>query len=143
VEERGGTLTVLNCGHPAPLLLRNGEVISLDPPSPAPPLGFLPVAQPRVERLEPGDRLLLYTDGLAEARRNGEFFPVNERAWRILGHGTVEDGLTSLENALKDWVRGVLDDDIALVLLEYAGAGAGASSAPATPAWEWGGALGD
>jgi phosphoserine phosphatase RsbU/P len=141
VEERGGTLTVLNCGHPAPLLLRNGEVISLDPPSPAPPLGFLPVARPRVERLEPGDRLLLYTDGLAEARRDGEFFPVHERAWRILGHGTVEDGLTSLENALKDWVHGVLDDDIALVLLEYTGAGG--TTEPATPAWEWDEALGD
>ena len=122
LEERGGTLTVLNCGHPAPLLLRRGEVISLDPPAPAPPLGFLPVAQPRVERLEPGDRLLLFTDGLAEARREGEFFPIRERAWRILGHGTVEDGLTSLEKALTDWVRGILDDDIALVLLEYTGA---------------------
>jgi serine phosphatase RsbU (regulator of sigma subunit) len=141
VEERGGTLTVLNCGHPAPLLLRNGEVIELDPPSPAPPLGFLPVARPRIERLEPGDRLLLYTDGLAEARRDGEFFPIHERAWRILGHGTVEDGLTSLENALKDWVHGVLDDDIALVLLEYTGASGAAE--PTTPAWEWDEALGD
>ena len=26
-EERGGTLTIVNCGHPAPLLLRRGEVI--------------------------------------------------------------------------------------------------------------------
>ncbi len=135
LEERGGTLTVLNCGHPAPLLLRRGEVIALEPSSPAPPLGFLPAARPRVERLEPGDRLLLFTDGLAEARREGEFFPIKERAWRILGHGTVEDGLTSLENALKDWVRGVLDDDIALVLVEYTGASD--PLAGATPAWEW------
>ena len=89
VEERGGTLTIVNCGHPAPLLLRRGEVIPLEPPAPAPPLGFMPVARPRVERLEPGDRLLLYTDGLAEARRDGEFFPTAERAWRLLGHGTV------------------------------------------------------
>jgi hypothetical protein len=139
VEERGGTLTVLNCGHPSPILLRRGEVIPLDPPSPAPPLGFLPVARPRVERLEPGDRLLLYTDGLAEARRDGEFFPLKERAWQILGHGTVQDGLTSLENALTDWVREILDDDIALVLVEYMGT---APAAPrATPAWEWDEAL--
>ncbi|MGH3729716.1 MAG: PP2C family protein-serine/threonine phosphatase, partial [Micromonosporaceae bacterium] len=59
VEERGGTLTVVNCGHPPPLLLRRGEVIPLEPPTTAPPLGFLPVVRPRVERLEPGDRLLL------------------------------------------------------------------------------------
>jgi hypothetical protein len=121
VEERGGTLTIVNCGHPAPLLLRRGQVIPLEPPAPAPPLGFMPEVKPRVERLEPGDRLLLFTDGLGEARREGEFFPTADRAWRLLGHGTVGDGLASLETALVDWVHGRLEDDIALVLLEYAG----------------------
>jgi sigma-B regulation protein RsbU (phosphoserine phosphatase) len=136
LEERGGTLTVINCGHPPPLLLRHGRAIPLDPPTPAPPLGFMPVARPRVERLEQGDRILLYTDGLAEARRNGEFFPIEERAWGLLGHGTVGDGLASLEAALTDWVNGMLDDDIALVLLEYTGAPLAAGAA--TPSWEVG-----
>jgi serine phosphatase RsbU (regulator of sigma subunit) len=136
VEERGGTLTIVNCGHPPPLLLRRGEVVPLDPPAPAPPLGFMPVAKPRVERLEPGDRLLLYTDGLAEARRDGAFFPTAERAWRLLGHGTVGDGLASLETALVEWVRGRLDDDIALVLMEYRGAQP--VTEPSTPSWEVG-----
>jgi hypothetical protein len=138
VEERGGTLTIVNCGHPAPLLLRRGQVITLDPAAPAPPLGFMPVAQPRVERLEPGDRLLLFTDGLGEARRDGEFFPTADRAWRLLGHGTVGDGLASLETALVDWVHGHLDDDIALVLLEYTGPG-GETTVP-MPSWEVGAA---
>ncbi len=134
IEERGGTLTVVNCGHPPPLLLRRGEVIPLEPPAVAPPLGFLPVVRPRVERLEPGDRLLLYTDGLAEARRSGEFFPIEERAWALLGHGTVGDGLRSLESALTEWVNGVLDDDIALVLLEYTAT----PDVEPTPSWEVG-----
>ncbi|MFG1838441.1 PP2C family protein-serine/threonine phosphatase [Micromonospora sp. NPDC049175] len=138
VEERGGTLTIVNCGHPAPLLLRRGAVISLEPPAPAPPLGFMPVVRPRVERLEPGDRLLLFTDGLGEARRDGEFFPTADRAWRLLGHGTVADGLASLETALIEWVHGRLDDDIALVLMEYVGARTGA--AVAVPSWEVGAA---
>lgn len=138
VEERGGTLTIVNCGHPAPLLLRRGQVISLEPPSPAPPLGFMPEVQARVERLEPGDRLLLFTDGLGEARRDGEFFPTAERAWRLLGHGTVGDGLASLETALVDWVHGRLEDDIALVLLEYAGPDAGLTVP--MPSWEVGAA---
>jgi hypothetical protein len=136
VEERGGTLTIVNCGHPAPLLLRRGEVIPLEPPASAPPLGFMPVVRPRVERLEPGDRLLLYTDGLAEARRDGQFFPTAERAWRLLGHGTVGDGLASLESALVEWVQGRLDDDIALVLMEYAGATPAVASS--VPSWELG-----
>jgi hypothetical protein len=138
VEERGGTLTIVNCGHPAPLLLRRGEVIALDPPAPAPPLGFMPVARPRVERLEPGDRLLLFTDGLGEARRDGEFFPTADRAWRLLGHGTVGDGLASLETALTDWVHGQLEDDIALVLLEYGGPDG--SATVGMPSWEVGAA---
>ena len=137
VEERGGTLTIVNCGHPAPLLLRRGEVIPLEPPASAPPLGFMPVVRPRVERLVPGDRLLLFTDGLAEARREGEFFPTQERAWRLLGHGTVGDGLASLESALLEWVHGRLDDDIALVLMEYEGAQPAAAGV-AVPSWEVG-----
>ncbi|MCO8276494.1 SpoIIE family protein phosphatase [Actinoplanes sp. TRM 88003] len=138
VEERGGTLTIVNCGHPAPLLLRRGKVIPLEPPAPAPPLGFMPEVKARVERLEPGDRLLLFTDGLGEARREGEFFPTADRAWRLLGHGTVGDGLASLETALVDWVHGRLEDDIALVLLEYAGPDDGATMP--MPSWEVGAA---
>jgi serine phosphatase RsbU (regulator of sigma subunit) len=138
VEERGGTLTVINCGHPAPLLLRRGRVTPLEPAQHAPPLGFDPAVQLRVEHLEPGDRLLLYTDGLAEARRAGEFFPTAERAWALLGHGTVEHGLASLESALVEWVRGRFEDDIALLLLEYIGAAP--EPEPAVPSWEIGGA---
>jgi hypothetical protein len=138
VEERGGTLTIVNCGHPAPLLLRRGQVIPLEPPAPAPPLGFMPEVKARVERLEPGDRLLLFTDGLGEARREGEFFPTADRAWRLLGHGTVGDGLASLETALVDWVYGRLEDDIALVLLEYTGPDGDA--AVSVPSWEVGAA---
>jgi Serine phosphatase RsbU, regulator of sigma subunit len=136
VEERGGTLTIVNCGHPSPLLLRRGQVIPMEPPAPAPPLGFMPVVRPRVERLEPGDRLLLFTDGLGEARRDGKFFPTADRAWRLLGHGTVADGLASLESALLEWVRGRLDDDIALVLLEYSGPRP--ETTAAVPSWEVG-----
>ncbi|MFF0654836.1 PP2C family protein-serine/threonine phosphatase [Micromonospora tulbaghiae] len=140
VEERGGTLTIVNCGHPPPLLLRRGAVIPLEPPAPAPPLGFMPVVRPRVERLEPGDRLLLFTDGLGEARRDGEFFPTADRAWRLLGHGTVADGLASLETALVEWVHGRLDDDIALVLMEYVGPRS--ATASPLPSWEVGAADG-
>jgi len=48
----------------------------------------------------------------------------------------VADGLKSLESALLDWVRGRLDDDIALVLVEYQGVKQQAQ----VPSWEIGGA---
>ena len=126
VEERGGTLTIVNCGHPAPLLLRRGEVITLEPPAPAPPLGFMPVVRPRVERLEPGDRLLLYTDGLGEARRDGRVLP--DRGAGLAAARATARSATASPRWRPPWSSGCtgqLDDDIALVLMEYTGPQAG------------------
>ena len=72
------------------------------------------MVQPRVERLEPADRVLLFTDGLAEARRDGEFFPTAERAWGCWA--TAGSRMGWLVEAAWWAVRGRLDDDIALVL---------------------------
>ncbi|MEU6858261.1 PP2C family protein-serine/threonine phosphatase [Glycomyces sp. NPDC046736] len=119
LQERGGTLEIINCGHPPPMLVRDGVATYLEPDSMAPPLGLGPSAREITLRLQPGDRIFLYTDGLAEARKDGEFFPIRERAWSLIGHGNVGDGLASLETALRRWVGGPLTDDIALLLLDY------------------------
>ncbi|MEU8463332.1 PP2C family protein-serine/threonine phosphatase [Streptomyces sp. NPDC029003] len=75
-----GDFTWINCGHPAPLLIRDGHVLqgALERPARL-PLGFgfhtpdPPVPQ-RV-RLQPGDRVLIYSDGVTEARSpDGTFF---------------------------------------------------------------------
>jgi sigma-B regulation protein RsbU (phosphoserine phosphatase) len=60
-------LECVNAGHNPPVLLRNGEVIRLEAGGPV--VGLLPLA-PYLEQaltLEPGDLLLLYTDGISEA----------------------------------------------------------------------------
>lgn len=119
LQERGGTLEIMNCGHPPPMLVRDGVATYLEPESMAPPLGLSPSVRELTVRLQPGDRIFLYTDGLAEARKDGEFFPIRERAWSLIGHGNVGDGLASLESALRRWVGGPLTDDIALLLLDY------------------------
>ncbi|MGY1679223.1 PP2C family protein-serine/threonine phosphatase [Geodermatophilus sp. SYSU D01176] len=71
-----GRLRWINAGHPAPLILRGSSLVQPPDCPPSRPLG-LQGGEPACceTRLEPGDRLLLYTDGITEARSpEGEFF---------------------------------------------------------------------
>ncbi|MEU6347083.1 PP2C family protein-serine/threonine phosphatase [Streptomyces sp. NPDC046977] len=83
-DEEENVRTV-SCGHPPPLLSHHGQVTPLHMARPAPPLG-LAGDTPDAFHLDVaafgcGDTLLLYTDGLAEARNDaGDFFPVLDRA---------------------------------------------------------------
>src|SRR5918993_4462434 len=65
---RHGELQLVNCGHPAPLRFRAGTVERLANAEPTTPLGLDPA--PTIQRftLVATDRVLLYTDGLLEAR---------------------------------------------------------------------------
>jgi hypothetical protein len=64
-----GQLQWLNAGHPLPLLVRRAKVVDTLACHPVPPLG-LGLAQPEIATaaLEPGDRVLFYTDGVTEGR---------------------------------------------------------------------------
>ena len=123
-----GRLEVVLCGHPSPLLLVPGRDPAPVGRRPGPPLGL--GVQPRVESglVLPGQRLLLFTDGLLEARdRQGRFFDL-DAAGRALtapdrpGGADVQEALDAdLEHLLADvrrHVGGVLDDDLAVLLLE-------------------------
>jgi serine phosphatase RsbU (regulator of sigma subunit) len=71
-----GELTLTNAGHPLPLLIRGGSVVGEIACPPAAPWG-LGIGTPTVASvaLEPGDCVLLYTDGVTEARTpDGEMF---------------------------------------------------------------------
>jgi len=69
IDIETGDLTWTNAGHPLPLLIRNGRVIGELACPPTPPWG-IGGAGPTVatECLEPGDGVLVYTDGVTEAR---------------------------------------------------------------------------
>jgi serine phosphatase RsbU (regulator of sigma subunit) len=113
-----GSAIVLNCGHPAPLLVRAGQATELDPPEPAPPLGLDPRPEPLRLSLALGDRILLYTDGASEARARGGFFPLQTAAAFALVSADLEAGLESLWAELQRHVAGQLHDDVALLLIE-------------------------
>jgi phosphoserine phosphatase RsbU/P len=119
-----GSAIVLNCGHPAPLLVgaggagQAGRSTELDPPEPALPLGFGSRPEPLRLRLALGDRILLYTDGASEARAGGVFFPLQAAAAFALVSADLEAGLESLWAELQRHVAGQLHDDVALLLVE-------------------------
>ncbi|GII81478.1 membrane protein [Sphaerisporangium rufum] len=120
--DAGGKLTLLNYGHPAPLILRgNGTIVMAEPVESAPPLGLavLQVEGPDPHQVpfEPGDQILLYTDGVIEARdRAGRFYPLAERAF-LLKEDDPEEALEKLRRDLVAHVDAPLHDDAAMLLL--------------------------
>jgi serine phosphatase RsbU (regulator of sigma subunit) len=89
---------------------------------PAPPLGLGELAPPRYHvdsfRLEPGDLLLLYTDGVTEARDStGTFYPLAER---ITGWTDNDPDvfLDRLRRDLLHHVGGHLNDDAAMIAIQ-------------------------
>lgn len=119
VEVCPDVVALASCGHPAPLLLPpSGPAREAGELSPAAPLGM--AERPAVARLPrvPGERLLLFSDGVSEARRRGEFFPLASAATDAFSGQGIETGLERLHAALRRFAGGSLDDDAALVVLQ-------------------------
>ncbi|MBW4720473.1 PP2C family protein-serine/threonine phosphatase [Saccharothrix obliqua] len=68
VDLATGRLRYLNAGHPHPLLLRPGRVVTSLGDGGRPPLGRAGGGRVAAESLNPDDCLVLYTDGLVGAR---------------------------------------------------------------------------
>jgi serine phosphatase RsbU (regulator of sigma subunit) len=119
----GDVIEVLDCGHPPPLLVRDGVVSLIEDPDPGLPLGLGDLAVSRriaaLVRLEPGDQILCYTDGISEARdKTGTFYPLHERAG-LLGDGDLDDALVRLSADVTRYVGRKLDDDAAMLLIRH------------------------
>ena len=124
-----GRLRMISAGHPPPLLIRGGRRARILGVEPAPPLGVdVPGRGPTIadESLEPGDLLLLYTDGLTDARdTDGEPFTI-ERLSQFIereanGGQTAPETLRRLRHALLGREAADLRDDATAVLLEWQG----------------------
>jgi serine phosphatase RsbU (regulator of sigma subunit) len=123
-----GTLTWTNAGHPVPLLLRHRRVVGPLPCEPSPPFGLAGVVPTvQVEALEPGDTVLLYTDGVTDARTSGGGELGLERLVDLLEREAAaetppEETLRRLIRSTLEFQGGELRDDATLVLVQWSGA---------------------
>ncbi|MER5868020.1 PP2C family protein-serine/threonine phosphatase [Kitasatospora sp. NPDC002040] len=121
-----GRCLLVNRGHHAPLLAGPDGVHPVDAPEQL-PLGFGalaagPPVEPTAFALRPGHTLLLFTDGLSEARDPaGAFYPVADRA-AALGDTDPDRLIAHLDQDVRDRC-GPLADDLAVLALTPAGPG--------------------
>ncbi|MFB7510698.1 PP2C family protein-serine/threonine phosphatase [Streptomyces broussonetiae] len=125
VPDHDTQVEMVNCGHPPPLLLHDGQLTVLHARRPIPPLGMceLPAPSHRADpfTFEDGDTLLLYTDGVTEARSpKGAFYPLTERAASAPTSGP-EALLRHIHRDLLNHISHEPGDDAALLAIERYG----------------------
>ena len=129
LELASGRLTWVNAGHPPPLLVRGARVVKQLELAAATPLGMLFERDDVVvgsEQLEQGDVVLIYTDGLTEARQPGGAFLSEEGLTDFLRReATAElptpEMLRRFRRTLLERVGGGLRDDASAVLIHWRG----------------------
>jgi sigma-B regulation protein RsbU (phosphoserine phosphatase) len=120
---RGRRATFAAAGHPPAMLVSNGAVRLLDSQNGI--LGCLAQTAPSGSadeiELAPGDRLVLYTDGLAEVFNSGED-QLGVEGLKTLVHQSAKRALPEMRKAILDgvaaWSHGPLADDVSLVIVE-------------------------
>jgi phosphoserine phosphatase RsbU/P len=120
---RNGQLCYSNAGHPQPYLVRGNVLESLE--STGLPLGLLDMAvyETKSMQLQPGDKIVLFSDGLSEAESaDGEFFDkkgLQETLSANASMGCV-DFHAKLATAVEDFSEDAeLSDDITMLVLEF------------------------
>ncbi|MEU1620283.1 PP2C family protein-serine/threonine phosphatase [Streptomyces sp. NPDC005722] len=130
LDVRSGQFAWVNCGHPPPRLIRARHVVTgaLEREAEL-PLGLGPDygGRPRTvhsTRLEPGDRVLVHTDGVTESRAEGGDDFGERRLTDYVVHATAlgdpaPEVLRRLVHAVLAHRHGRLDDDATVLLAEW------------------------
>lgn len=118
-DTEAATLRHASAGHPAAWLWHDGGMRALRATGPLLTLDPSGTYVSREVPLLPGDLVLLYTDGLAEARSGGQLFG-EERIAQIVRRDPGQDADTiakSLLTAARDFASGPLTDDVAILVV--------------------------
>jgi len=124
-----GVFEWASCGHPAALLVRDGRVVKTLDGGQNLPLGLQGTAEVALtsERLQPHDRLLLYSDGVVEARNiDGEWFGTDRLVDEVTKASSAAlpaaETMRRLVHGILDHQHGDMQDDATTVLVEWHGA---------------------
>ena len=126
ILDRSGGLEFINAGHLTPLRIHDGRA-EFAFSSECLPVGLFPDAEFRTSSgaLTPGDTLVLYTDGVNEAKnRQDEMFDLERLQEVVARHATasVEELKAAILGAVEEFTRGTyLDDDLTLLIIRYQG----------------------
>jgi sigma-B regulation protein RsbU (phosphoserine phosphatase) len=130
-----GALEFVRAGHPSPLLQRRGEVRELYSTGSL-PIGLVESASFASSRfqLEPGDTLLLYTDGVTEAEDKDRNLFQDARLKETFGQHQ-NSSLKSLQDGILSAVEKFTDgasqsDDVTLLVVRFRGPAEAQSTTP-------------
>ena len=114
-----GTLRAASAGHPAPLRLDTGHELPIPVSGRALGLAHAVGCSEAVERVSPGTGVLLYTDGLTEARGQGARYGVERTAQALREHpgATPTDVIARLVDRVHAFAGPKLTDDICVIAL--------------------------
>lgn len=125
---RTGRLLLMNGGHPPPLLSREGSPFEPVNGAKGALLGVLPEAQYNCHecKLNPGDRLVLYSDGVTEAENPDGLMFQSMRTLQVLDRAPADADMATLVDELTQGVGQFAagteqSDDITILALRYRG----------------------
>lgn len=122
IDLPSGSLTCSSAGHPPGVIYRASGKIEFTACGGQPPVALFDEMDylESGDQINPGDKLVLFTDGITEARHGAELFDL-EGVQRVLeehGHETVNEVTEELIKAAREWAGGLLTDDAAVVVIE-------------------------
>jgi sigma-B regulation protein RsbU (phosphoserine phosphatase) len=126
LDVQEGLLTYSSAGHPPPVLVRsNGFIETLDHRGPSIGIGSEETIDQQSIKLQAGDKILLYTDGLIENRNSAGAFFGKQRFYDILKKNRnqpVQKIVETVYTSVKEFrQKAKPEDDVSILGVEYCG----------------------